>query len=490
MVRQKQMIVATPKKVARKDPPPAATKAKRARRPLLNPPTNGQGLSRTARNLAASMLKLITPRWKPLRFHQVQHALVNACSRFRLVPAGRRSGKTELAKRYLVIKALQGTAFDDARFFAAAPTRDQAKDIFWEDLKALTPKWAIARISESRLFIELINGSAIYVVGMDKPARIEGRPWDGGVLDEYGNTKAGAWMDNIRPALMDRKGWCWLIGTPEGRNHYYDLVVKARKDKTGEWEVFTWSSEDIVDADEIAAMKAGMDEESYEREVNANFTNFKGRCYRQFNAETHAATPLEWNPRAPLVFAFDFNVDPGVAVVMQEMTLPNGLQGTGIIGEVYIEGDSDTIKVCNKLIEDWTGQEGPVFLYGDRTGGNRGSAKVQGSDWKLVKGALREHFNIIDKVGRSPNPPVRDRINAVNGRIKAKDGAIRLMVDPSCEHVIKDFDGVLWLKGAAGEIDKRDHKLTHLTDSLGYYIHERWPVTYQALVERAKIVIG
>lgn len=487
MPRQRLAVAAERSKKAKKVNEPK----KSARRPLIVPTVRkGEKRRQTDRNLAASGLSLVTPRWKPLRHHDVQNALVNARSRFRLVPAGRRSGKTEFAKRYLVIKALQGTAFDDARFFAAAPTRDQAKDIYWEDLKALVPKWAIAKTSESRLFIELINGSSIHVVGMDKPARIEGRPWDGGILDEYGNMKAGAWMDNVRPALMDRKGWCWLIGTPEGRNHYYDLVLKARKDRTGEWEVFTWSSEDIVDPEEIAAMKAGMDDDSYEREVNATFTNFKGRCYRQFNADTHAVKDLSWNPRAPIVFAFDFNVDPGVAVVMQEMTLPNGLQGTGIIGEVYIEGDSDTIKVCNKLIEDWEGQEGPVFIYGDRTGGNRGSAKIQGSDWKLVKQTLREHFQLFDKVPKPPNPPPRDRINSVNGRLKSRDGSIRLMVDPSCEHTIKDLDGVRWLPGSAGEIDKRDHKLTHLTDALGYYIHDRWPVTYEALVERAKIVLG
>lgn len=237
-------------------------------------------------------------------------------------------------------------------------------------------------------------------------------------------------------------------------------------------------------------MRAGMDDESYEREVNANFTNFKGRCYRPFITDTHGVIELAWNPRAPLVFAFDFNVDPGVAVIMQETTLPNGLQGTAILGEVYIEGDSDTLKVCAKLIEDWTGQEGPVFIYGDWTGGNRGAAQVQGNNWKLIKQALKDGgFQVIDKVNK-PNPPPRDRINSVNSRLKSRDGSVRLMVDPSCEHVIRDLEGVRWLPGSAGDIDKRDLKLTHLSDALGYYIHQRWPVTYEHVVERAKIVIG
>ena len=67
------------------------------------------------------------------------------------------------------------------------------------------------------------------MVGLDKPERIEGQPWDGGVLDEYANMKAHAWGANVRPALSDRLGWCDLIGVPEGRNHYYDLHVSASR---------------------------------------------------------------------------------------------------------------------------------------------------------------------------------------------------------------------------------------------------------------------
>ena len=70
--------------------------------------------------------------------------------------------------------------------------------------------------------IRLINGAQIWVVGLDRPERIEGSPWDGGVLDEYGNMRANAWPEHIRPALSDRAGWCDFTGVPEGRNHYYD----------------------------------------------------------------------------------------------------------------------------------------------------------------------------------------------------------------------------------------------------------------------------
>ena len=78
---------------------------------------------------------MLTPRWTPLRYHPMQQSYWSSGHRFNTVPAGRRSGKTELAKRKLVKSALAGTPFDPPRFFAGAPTREQAKRIFWDDLK-------------------------------------------------------------------------------------------------------------------------------------------------------------------------------------------------------------------------------------------------------------------------------------------------------------------------------------------------------------------
>ena len=109
-----------------------------------------------------------------------------------MVPAGRRSGKTELAKRKLIVEALSAQGWPDPRFFAAAPTRDQAKAIYWNDLKAMVPRLLVADRSESNLTLTLRNGAEICVVGMDRPERIEGRPWNGGILDEYANMKLGA----------------------------------------------------------------------------------------------------------------------------------------------------------------------------------------------------------------------------------------------------------------------------------------------------------
>src|SRR5690349_58188 len=96
----------------------------------------------------APTLKL-TPRWRPLRYHPEQCRLERSPARFKIVPAGRRSGKTEIAKRELVLSLwdcyVKPRPWDDPRFFAAGPTRDQAKRIFWKDVKALTPPAWVAK---------------------------------------------------------------------------------------------------------------------------------------------------------------------------------------------------------------------------------------------------------------------------------------------------------------------------------------------------------
>jgi hypothetical protein len=421
----------------------------------------------------------LTPRWYPLKPHPTQMAWMKSNARFNVVPAGRRSGKTERAKRKLIMAALTPTKWDDPRYFAAAPTRDQAKNIWWADLKALSPPEFIKRIWEGELIIEFVNGARICVLGMDKPQRIEGQPWNGGVLDEYADMKPEAWTANVRPALSDRKAWCDLIGVPEGRNHYYETYIRALEDTTGEWAGFTWKSSDILPPEEVESARRDLDPLMFQQEYEASFVNFSGRVYHCFDRDKHCSTDLKYNPNLPLVLCFDFNVAPGVAAICQEVNeLPNGrLPGTAVIGEVYIPKGSNTKFVCNRIIHDWGKHKGLVFLYGDATGGAPGSARVEGSDWDLIRKYLRSTFgeNLRFMVP-SANPAERARVNAVNSRLLNASEQIHMMVNPkTAPHVVKDLEGVRVVEGGSGEIDKDgDKTLSHISDALGYYIHYKF----------------
>uniref|UniRef100_A0A6M3KYD3 Putative terminase n=1 Tax=viral metagenome TaxID=1070528 RepID=A0A6M3KYD3_9ZZZZ len=351
-------------------------------------------------------------------------------------------------------------------------------------------RFLAGRPSESDLVIHLINGSEIWVVGLDRPERIEGPPWDGCVITEIANIKKDAWQANIRPALSDRRGWAWLEGVPEGRNFYYHLDRQARAEaeaaieekRPAEWGAFWWKSGDILPPEEIEAARRDLDELTFQQEYEASFVNFTGRAYYPFDTRTHCAS-LEYDKRRHLILCFDFNVAPGVAVICQEMKLPNGENGTGVIGEVWIPQNSNTPAVCRKIAADWGKHEGLVFCHGDATGGARGTAKVSGSDWELIAKELRPVFGerLRSRVPNE-NPRQRVRINAVNSRLKSSSGIIRLMVDPKAAlHVVLDLEGVRLLEGGAGEIDKKiDPEATHMTDALGYYIVREFPITDQS----------
>ena len=405
------------------------------------------------------------------------------------------SGKTEIigkrkqALRFLLCHDKRFphfySSFDNPMFFIGAPTRDQVKRIYWSDIKSLVPTEFLAKPpNESNLILYGKNGAELHLLGLDKPERIEGSPWDYGVIDEIGNVKASAWPQNIRPALSDRKGGCDFIGVPEGRNHYYDLAKDAEHDTTGEWGYFHWLSADILDPQEIKSAKESLDDLVYQQEYEASFVNFTGMVYYRFNSKIHVGNYKQfYNPAKSLIICFDFNVAPGVAVICQELgadvfKIPPGKTITVVLDEVYIPLNSNTQRVCKKIIQDWKYHKGTILCYGDATGGAKGSAKVKGSDWDIIKDELMPYFGdrLFFNVPKI-NPRERQRVNAVNSRLQTKSGDIKLLIDKGCKKLIVDFEGVRVIEGGAGEIDKKsDTKLTHLTDSIGYYIHKEFPV--------------
>lgn len=429
----------------------------------------------------------LTARWTSLRHNDCQYALTHTTARYIVVPAGRRSGKTELeGKRMMVMRAVCARnkstpqfyrPYADPRFGIGAPTRDQAKRIYWNDVKRLIPRDFIdGTPNESELIIRLVNGAEIHILGMDRPERAEGVPWDWFCLDEYGNMKPDVWPEHVRPSLADRKGGCSMIGVPEGRNHYYDLYKRAQADTSGEWATFTWPSSEILPPEEVEAARRDLDELTFQQEFEGSFVSFAGRAYWAFDERLHCAV-LNYDPRLSLVFAFDFNVDPGTVVVLQEQEC-----GTAIIGEVYIERASNSIRVSNKLAEIWSHHTGRIICYGDATGGARGSAKVMGSDWQLIKEVLWKTFGQKNLLFHVPpgNPRERERVNAVNSRLKSASGEVRLQIDPSkAPHMVKDLEGVVTIPGGSGEIDDSDSRLGHISDALGYYISYEFPIKKQ-----------
>ena len=133
----------------------------------------------------------------------------------------------------------------------------------------------ISKTNETSLTINFKNGSSISLKGAEKPDNLRGRSLDFVVLDEFADMRKEAWFEVIRPSLSDRKGGALFIGTPKGRNHFYDLYGKGVDDDEG-WKSYQYTTIEggNVEANEIASARADLDERTFQQEYEAQFVNY------------------------------------------------------------------------------------------------------------------------------------------------------------------------------------------------------------------------
>jgi len=201
--------------------------------------------------------------------HAKQQEVFNDTTRFKVVAAGRRFGKSRLAAWVLLIQALQSKEKD---VFYIAPTFQQAKDIMWGMLKELGHE-VIASALENTAVLTLVNDRKIYLKGSDRPDTLRGVGLAYVVLDEYADMKANVWEQIIRPALADVQGGALFIGTPKGRNHFYDIFKLGESKRDREWTSFHYTSYDnpLILRTEIDAAKGSMSSFAFRQEFMSSF---------------------------------------------------------------------------------------------------------------------------------------------------------------------------------------------------------------------------
>ncbi len=210
-----------------------------------------------------------------LLLHPRQLEVFSDERRFKIVVAGRRFGKSHLAASVAVAEALKtelnGYDLRDKGVFLVAPTHDMAKRIYWAQLMRLTQP-VQSRVDRNTGRIELSNGRWIEVRGADKPDSLRGVGLSDAILDEFASMKANVWEEVIRPALADVQGRALFIGTPAGKNHFYQLVLEAQKDPAN-WGVWSFKSRDnpFLDPEEIKKAAANMTAAQFAQEFEASF---------------------------------------------------------------------------------------------------------------------------------------------------------------------------------------------------------------------------
>jgi predicted phage terminase large subunit-like protein len=200
-------------------------------------------------------------------------------SRFKVVAAGRRCGKSRLAAWMLIVNALQA---DRGHVFYVAPTQGQARDIMWSLLTELAhPVIKASHINNMQ--ITLVNGAVISLKGADRPDTMRGVSLKFLVLDEYADMKPSVFEEILRPALADQKGNCLFIGTPKGRNHFYELYAYADKGEDESYEAwhFTSYNNETLDPEEIDLAKKSMSSFAFRQEFMASFEAMGSEIFKE-----------------------------------------------------------------------------------------------------------------------------------------------------------------------------------------------------------------
>ena len=344
----------------------------------------------------------------------------------------------------------------ESNIWYVAPTYRAAKDIAWNMLKESVHKSNIMKVNESELSIKLVNGSTISLKGAEKPDNLRGRSLDMVICDEFADMRPETWYEVLRASLADRKGSALFIGTPKGRNHFYDLWTQDLDD----WSSFQYTTIEggNVDQEEIDAAKRDLDERTFKQEFEAAFVNYSGIIY--YNFDRIKSVKKCQDTDMILHIGMDFNLDPMSAVV----SIRQG-DSIHIVDEIVIYG-SNTDEMVDEIKTRYPNKK--IVVYPDPACRQRKTSAGGRTDLSILQNA---GFSV--KV-RERHTSVRDRINSVNARLMTSDDQRHLFIDPKCKQVIKSLERQTYKEGTS-QPDK-DSGFDHMNDAVGYLVDYLYPI--------------
>ena len=386
-----------------------------------------------------------------------QKKVIKDDSRFRVLITGRRFGKTYLAINELAKFASQ----PNKKVWYVAPSYRQAKAICWGVLKEkmIQHKW-VKSINHSDLTITLKNNSQITLRGSDNENSLRGVGLHFLVMDEFADTSKETWYEVLRPTLSDTKGYALFCGSPRGFGNWsYELYKMGETNK--DWKSFQYTTleGEQVSEDEIEQAKQDLDLRTFQQEYEATFVNYSGMIYYNFSRDKNIVEKYNKNTGI-LHIGLDFNVDPMSAVVC---VIEN--DRIFMIDEIQIYS-SNTNEICEEIRTRYKNVQ--IVVYPDPSARQRKTSAGGLTDLAILKN------NGFDVRCRSNAPLVRDRINAVNSKLKNVNGKSSLFIVKSCKNAIKSIERQIYKEGT--HIPDKDSGYDHMNDALGYLVEYNFPL--------------
>jgi len=331
--------------------------------------------------------------------------------------AHRRAGKTVAEINDKIKSALTCTK-PNPRVAYIAPYYKQAKTVAWQYLKdyGLVVPGSIANESELRL--DFPNGGQVRLYGADNPDALRGIYLDDCTLDEYADMNPRLWPEVIRPTLIDRQGRASFIGTPKGKNAFYDICQMAKKSPDWLFMMLRASESGLISAEELEAARGMMTPEQYDQEFECSFEAailgaYFGREMAQADKEGRIRV-VEWDKNYPVNTAWDLGYSDDTAIWFYQV-IANEVR---IIGFYFASG---------RDIDHYAGiiKEKP-YRYGTHWLPHDAKAKTLASGGKSIQEQLSKHLGFAS-IRIVPNLSLEDGIQA------ARKMFPRVYFDTGCE---------------------------------------------------------
>ncbi len=406
-----------------------------------------------------------------------QQVVFHSRARNKVLIAGRRFGKTMLSIAIILNKANAKRANGKNRVvWYIAPYYTQAKEIAWQMLKEvlLEKRWVSSQknFNESSLTVTLKNKNIIKLKGADNYDSLRGVGLDFVVLDEFQDMKPEAWFEVVRPMLSDTNGEAFFVGTPKGFTWSFDLWQKGQKgsgvynSSWGSWQ-FTTLQGGNVPKEEIEEARKDLDEKTFRQEYLGSFETYAGIVYYAFDRQESI---IPYNKpdnilfqATPLHIGMDFNLSPMAATISVETQ-----NYTHTFDEIIIYS-SDTREMSEEIRTRYP--HNPIYIYPDPACRQNRTSAGGMTDLKILQDP---RYRFMPRV-RNTHSLIRDRVNAVNSRLKNANGERKAFITPNCKHLIKCITTQLYKEGTM-QPDKSSN-LDHLPDAYGYHIDYLYPIS-------------
>lgn len=395
-----------------------------------------------------------------ITLHKNQGTVLKSTSRFKVLAAGRRFGKTVLACIILFINCVKTK---NGLFWYVSPTYKQTKQIAWKILYRLIPRQVLSKKpNETDLSFQFKNGCELVLKGADNPDSLRGTGLDGLVVDEFASIRnaKSVWEEVLRPALTDKIGWCLFIGTPKGKNAFWELWMKGQRKEDGyeSWR-FKTSDNPFINRSEIKEAQQQLSQRYFRQEYEASFEDFTGLIWPEFNEKDHVVDsiePVAWWESESIIDTAVSGTTAGLRGFIDQ-------NGCIYVTEEYYEQNKRVSEVCHS-IKPW---EPKLWLIDP-------AAKIQNQ--RNALGELYSLYNEFVDNGITAWPAEND-VNAGINRVAEYFKNNKIKISRNCNNLIDELQKYHWAEERETvngmSVPKPYKNYDHACDCLRYLVMSR-----------------